>query len=160
MTNMEAMQTARRMYEGGWKIEQIRRYLNRHGVKCSWVRVKVWVDEEYAEERRERERDRARRKWRADHNVKSFIVLDAQAREILSRELGTPPPPDFTPELLLTLRVEDGLQYSAIAAVAKRFYGIDMTVDQIRYRLCALGAPKNPNKTRANQARAAGTVAA
>lgn len=56
---------------------------------------------------------------------------------------------DATPELLLALRLEDGLTYTAIAKVAKRFLGVDMTAKQARYQLTLLGAPKNPAKARA-----------
>jgi len=61
-----------------------------------------------------------------------------------------PPPSALTPDLLLSLRVEDGLSYSAIAAVVRRFFGEDLTENQVRYRLTErLGAPKNAAKAAA-----------
>lgn len=152
MTRMEAITTARTMYAGGWKIDQIRIYLRKHGVKTSWARVKMWVDDEYAERYRRRERDRSRRRNREINGVKSFRVLDQQARETLVRELAVPATAataELTPDLLIALRLEDGLTYPTIAKVVRRFFGENVTENQVRLQLAKLGAPKNPNKARA-----------
>lgn len=78
------------------------------------------------------------------------IRLNSRARERREGRSsdGLPKPSRLTPQLLLALRVEDGLTYGAIAAVARRFCGEEMTEDECRYRLYELGAPKNPNKAR------------
>lgn len=65
------------------------------------------------------------------------------------------PEPEPTADLLLALRLEDGLSHTAIAAVIRRFFGQPFTESQVRYRLDALGAPKNHNKARPRQEAAA-----
>ena len=135
MTRPQAIATARRMVEGGWAIEHVRRYLAGHGHRVSWSQVKDWVDPEYRERRLERERERQRKLWRDRHGVRpeNYRVFSRAEYDAL----------------LLALRLEDGLSFSAIAAVSRRILGQDVTVDVIRQRLYALGVEKNPNKVRA-----------
>lgn len=63
-----------------------------------------------------------------------------------------PDPFELTDDLLLALRVEDELTYTAISKIAKRFYAVDLDPDHLRLRMNSLGAPKNPNKARATAA--------
>jgi hypothetical protein len=148
MTRPQAIMTAQQLWangDGGWTVEAIRRYLIAQGQRSlSWSKVKCWVDEEYAAEYRRKDADRQRRLHRDRSGTTRFLILDADARE----RLGLDVPPTATPEVLLALRLEDGLTYGAIAKVAARFLGLQMTEDEARHRLNALGAPKNPNKAR------------
>lgn len=129
ITRPQAVETARRLWDngnGGWTIREIRDYIAERGQPVTGVTVKVWVDPEYGRKRSEGLKA-AKRRWH--HATKARSKL--------------------TPELLLALRVEDGLSYGAIAAIARRFFGVEMSEGQARYRLELLGAPKNPNKSRA-----------
>lgn len=131
MSRIQAAATAERMYPE-WKVDQIRVYLAARGVNVSWSTVKIWADADYREERLRRERVRTRNAWRERHNIPSsrFRAVDVDECE----------------QILLALRVEDGVQYSALSVIARRFYGFEMTPEHIRYRLCMLGATTNPNK--------------
>jgi hypothetical protein len=151
MTRIQAITTARQMWDNGnsgWTVGAIRRDLANHGHPVSWSRVKCWVDEDYATEYRERDRIRSRVRDRDKYGATRFLVLDNDARRRLGLDVVAEPPSKLTPDLLLALRVEDGLPYRSIAAVARRFFGEDLTPEGWRYRLHELGAPKNPNKAR------------
>jgi hypothetical protein len=141
MTRTQAMAIAKRMYEGEWKIDQIRRYLATRGVSVAWSTVKVWVDPGYRDEQLRRNRVRARNAWRQRNNVQ------------LARHTACDP--EECEQTLLTLRREDKVQYTALAVIARRFYGIDLSPEQVRHRLYELGAEKNPNKARPQRRKAA-----
>jgi hypothetical protein len=131
LTRPQAVQLARRLWDNGnsgWTIREIRDYIAKRGHDVHGVTIHVWVDPEYGRQRAESLKASKKRLYHAKKNRQ---------------------PSALTPELLLALRVEDGLAYTAIAAVARRFFGEDMTEDQVRHRLYGLGAPKNPNKSRA-----------
>ena len=153
MTRPQAILTAREMWDNGdgWSIPEIKRYLADRGQTATVTTIKMWVDDAYCQERRAALRERHRLWARGKRGSVSFKVLDADALKRMGDLLNAPAAPAFeaTPKMLLALRVEDGLTYSAISKVAKRFLGLDMTPQQARYRLNVLGAPKNPNKARA-----------
>ena len=158
MTRPQAIATARRMYANGegWTNKEIRDYLTSHGHDVHYTTIRAWVDEDYAKERNRQRRERMRRFSRDKRGTTQFLVLDADARRRLGLDVPHEPPAELTPELLLALRLEDGLPYSAIAKVARRFFGErDATEDKVRFRLYELGAPKNPNKARAHERGAA-----
>jgi hypothetical protein len=138
MTRTQAVETARRMHAGGWAVEHIRCYLRARGHAVAWSQVKAWVDPDYDERRKARERERQREHWRAKHRVSplNYRIVSEDSRDAL----------------MLTLRQEDGLSYAAIAAVANRFMGADLTPEQVRFRLYDLGVEKNPNKARSRSA--------
>ena len=134
MTRPQAMETARRMYPE-WSIPEIRRYLAEREVRVAWEQVKRWVDPEYDAARRERENRRRREAWRRKHNTAPHNYR--HHGDILN--------------VLHSLRVEDGLTYSALAAVSRRLYGLKFTEYAIRAELLKRGVEKNPNKVRATR---------
>lgn len=154
MTRPQAMATARRMAEGEWQVKQIQAYLGSRGHAVSWDTVKGWSDPEWAERRRKAKRDSKRAWWREHHGSGGFRVLDADARRRLAERLATPLPtatPAMSVDLMLALRVDDGLSYVAIAKVADRIYGQKLSAWQVRDRLNQQGVPKNPAKVRSAQ---------
>lgn len=148
MTRPQAVWTARQMYESGWRILQIRDYLASRGQTAHRSTIKRWVDPEYAELYNRTHAADERRRWRDKHGTRAFIVLDDDARARLADELATPVKLVMTEELMLALRVEDGLSYTAIGKVAGRIFGTPMSGERVRYRLAKHGVPKNPAKVR------------
>lgn len=129
MTRAQAMATARRMSEGGdWQQVQIRAYLASRGQPVSRSTLKAWIDPDFAARRRESDKLRKRSAWRERNGRYGCKVLDV--------------------DLLLALRVNDGLSYAAISKVAARIYGEKLSADQVRDRLIRRGVPKNPAKVR------------
>lgn len=80
-----------------------------------------------------------------------FVETERKQRAAAyARHHGSGKPGRFlTDAVLLALREEDELTYPSIAAVVRRFFGVEMTGEQVRGRLYALGVEKNPNKVRA-----------
>ena len=112
----------------GWSYARTREMLYREfGVRPSDATILAWVDPDTAHERQRQIRARARR----------------------SRPVTRPGwfrgPRQLTDDEMLRLR-ECGLSYSALAVIAREFYGTDTDEDALRRRLVAAGAPKNPNK--------------
>jgi transposase len=146
------MALARQMYANGdgWSIKEIRAYLAERGHDVVWETVKAWADPAWAERRRLAHRAARRRWWRERHRARTFRVLDEHAREQVRA----------TPDLLLALRLEDGLSYAAIAKIINRFTGLDLTATQVRRQLHQLGVAKHPRNpalaTAPGQRRAAG----
>lgn len=136
MTRPQAMETARRMHAGEWTIPEIRRYLASRGVNVTWEQVKRWVDAEYEAARRAREARRKREEYRRKHNTQPHNYRNHG--DIIG--------------VLLDLRLEDGLTYPALIAVARRFYGLEFTDYSIRAELLKRGVKKNANKARAVRA--------
>lgn len=155
MTRPQAVNLARQLWadgDGGWTVAEIRDYLARHGHKVVLETVRRWVDPKWAAEFY-RSRNETRRRWdRERRGTTEFRVLDDDARRRLGLDVPVEPPSKLTDELLLALRVEDRLTYTAIAAVARRFFGEELDEDGWRRRLYGLGAPKNPNKSRPRRA--------
>ena len=125
---------ARQLREDGWSPRQIRLILAKEfdlPQPPSKTTIRQWTEPGFVEmERRQR--------------------AEARARQRRGR-----PGRFLTDELLLALRLEDGLPYTTIAKVARRFYAVDLDPDQLRHRLNRLGAPKNEKKARAQRRRAA-----
>lgn len=119
---------ARQLSDDGWTATAISRRLKAEfGVQPARDTVRAWVDPDAAERLRianaaSKRRSRARN--------------DAERRTFVERAM-------------LTLRLEDGLPYSTISKVMRRFYGVEASAETIRHRLYELGVEKNPNKTRA-----------
>lgn len=123
---------ARKLAEGEWQPVEIRQRLVREfGVAPSLTTIRVWTDDRYAAERRTVQAAAKRRE-------------SARRRGVDFRELSD--------DVLLALRVEDGLTYPAISNVVRRFYAVDIDPEDMRRRLHELGAPKNPNKARVRSA--------
>lgn len=158
LTRPQAVQIAREMWDDGdgWKIFEIRAYLADRGVNVSRETVRAWADPEWWEQRRKRMAEIKRRHDRDARGTLSFKVIDEDAmqrfRAAASAAPLASPVAEATPDLLLALRLEDGLTYGAIAKVATRLLGEPMTEQQARYRLIKLGAPKNENKAAATRA--------
>ncbi len=127
--NTRTVARARKLAEAGWTAGEISRLLTqelRLSTPISVTTIRCWVEPGYREQHKE---------WQ---------------RRCMAGETRSE-----TPDILLALRVDDGLSYSAIAAVARRFLGVDLSEDQVRLRLYELGVQKNPNKARANTMRSA-----
>lgn len=121
---------ARRLHEAGWSISQIRDLMEREtGMRPSRTTVMTWVDEQAAETQRQFQADYRRRRRQG--------------------QLSRLPAARLTDRDLLALREEDDLSYTAITKVVQRFYGVEMTESQVRYRLLNLGVQMNENKSRA-----------
>jgi hypothetical protein len=119
LTRSQAMETARRMHAGGWKITEIRDYLAARGVERSWDTVKGWVDPEWAERRREAHRANKRKHWRRKAgNRVAFRVLDEHTKLDVMRELRA-----------------EGLSHSAIAGAFKVLLSEELSRSQVEYAL-------------------------
>lgn len=153
LTRPQAVELARRMWGDGesWTFTEIRDYLATRGHPVHATTVRTWVDDEYARNRNDERRESNRRHNREKRGSRAFLILDDDAKQRLGLHQGPKPSPlasEATPDVLLALRVEDKLTYPAIAAVARRFLGQDLSAEQVRYRLYELGVEKNPNKVR------------
>lgn len=148
LTRPQAIEVARRMWANGqaWTLSDISRYLTKRGVKVSRQTVRGWVNEDYR--RLDLERNRSRK--REQRGTQYFRIVDDDAKKRMSLM-----PSALTPDVMLAMRVEDGLSYMAIAAVARRFFGQDMSEYQVRARLYELGVSKNPKRVIAAERQAA-----
>lgn len=118
LTRPEAIETARRMYAAGWTVAEIQRYVTRRGVKASWHAVKGWVDDDYAQRRRARERDRQRDLWRIKNGARPVAYKVITNHDKLIR--------------LCELR-EAGLSPAAVATVIRLDFGDELTKNQVSY---------------------------
>ena len=152
LTRPQAVQLARKMWadgNDGWSVTEIRDYLATRGHDVTRITVKTWVDPEWGRQRNEGLRASKRRCDRNRRGTQTFRILDNDAQARLHELVGAGGPlgaPEFSPEFLLALRIEDGHTYEAIAKIARRFFGVEWTADQLRFELYKLGAPKNPAK--------------
>jgi hypothetical protein len=133
--SMPTITRVRQLFAGGWSEREIQRLIvEEFGVRPAINSIRYWTDEKFR-----RQELRRRRQAGRGESPSPF-------RGPLS---------ELTDGTLLALRIEDGLTYPTIAKVVRRFYGEDIRPDALRHHLNALGVPKNPKKSRANQARAA-----
>lgn len=126
------LQRARELVEGGWSTgETARRLALEFDLPQPPARTTIrrWTEPGYAE---------LHKRWQEK-------CVRGEVR----------PGRELTDDLLLALRVEDDLTYSAIAKVARRFYSVDLDPERLRHRLYQLGAPKNENKVQAGRKEAA-----
>ena len=125
---MRTVSRARELAAAGWTPVPIGRLLAKEFALSSPPSantIRCWIDPGY-------------RDYHAELNRRAM-----RRRRSGSAQVSEPP------DVLLALRLEDGLTYPTIAKVARRFLGLELTEYQVRDRLQALGVPKNPNKTRA-----------
>lgn len=133
---LAVVREARLLANGGWTVTEIRHRIERqHGRMPAETTVQAWIKPGVAE-RRQRQSAISRNRHR------------------IAEDSGKPGPKaarfpsELTDDVLLAMRVDDGLSLNALAAVIARFYGVRLTVGQIRTRLDKLGAPRNENKAR------------
>lgn len=164
---------ARRLYADGWKPKEICGMLEaQFGVKPRLTTVCVWVKPDQAERARRHQAywngvRSTRRAGRLGH-PKARPELRDTRRRVLG-ELGltpamvdavmafdfegvtTPaaPPPSramgWGTDLMLRLR-EEGLPYTAIAAVGRVVFGVEVTPHMARYKLQRAGVPRSERK--------------
>lgn len=140
--SMPTITRARQLAAGGWTEREIQRLLaEEFGVRPAINSIRYWTDEKFRQQELKR-RDRHRRRDRA-------AARGETPSPFMAPKLG------LTDEALLALRLEDEMTYPTIVKVVRRFYGQEINETALRRHLNALGAPKNPNKTGANQPRLA-----
>lgn len=119
MSRTQAIETARRMYAGEWKIAQIVRYLADRGHPVRWHTVKRWVDQDFYDRDVERRRITERARWRLMHPGSQWrVITDADKLERLR-----------------ALRDDADLSLSAIARVIRLDFGDELSRDQIEHAL-------------------------
>lgn len=111
---------ARVLADAGWSVQRVRRLLAKEfGTSVpSWVTVKEWVDEDYAERKR--------------------AACRARQRDYAIRKRGRSPLRAISPELALDRMREmyrRGVSLRAIGQVAEMWWGEELSADQVRSRL-------------------------
>lgn len=122
---------ARELRRAGMTPTEVQAQLGRElGKPPALNSIQCWTDPDAEERIRERDRAAKRRARAGKAHTSAFIDRS-----------------------MLTLRLDDGLSYTAIAKVMRRFYNVDLDAEQVRHRLYKAGAPKNPEKVRGASAR-------
>ena len=137
LTVGQAKQLAATMYEHGWRICEIRAYLERRGVSRARETIRRWAIPEVAERNRLQNEERMRRKYAAARNGR--IGRDDHSEV-------------FKLTRLLALVEQAGLSHAAAARVIRLDFGDAFTEHQIRHAVETRRYPagrKGPRKAAA-----------
>ncbi len=150
--NTGTMMTAKRMHATvGWSPTQIARYLTSRGTPVAVSTVREWVIPEAEDKRRARQRQPRR-------NARTAALL-AASPDLERSHQWSPEKRAHLLELGLQFR-RDGMPYPSIVHVFARYEGASITEHGLRKWLTSNGAPRNPLKARALEARRASEKAA
>jgi hypothetical protein len=130
MTRPEAMVLVREMYgdgRNGWGVTDLQRYLERHGVEVSWWTVKKWIDPEYAERERQRQRVKARHALRVKRATPIYRLRILDEPALMDR--------------MRSLRAAE-LSVAAVAKVLNLDHDLGVTEHEIRNALESGAAPR------------------